>query len=152
MRQRAVLLTAALVLGLVAVPTAQANIRHTFDLRTGTKETKGRARAHGAVTFLGEQVYHQVKVTGRVNDICPADGHSAVLSVSYQFGDGSYIRRYVVDARTCGTAAKTFSFRSRRFKHAIESVGLGLDEVSHDANGVPTDYADSDQTALYPIP
>jgi len=140
----------ALIAGAVASP-AQANLTGSFNLTTGTEQTPGRAKASGHVTFIGGyRPYYQAKVSGSVNDICPGDGYSAVLEINYEFGDGSYRRRKITDPNGCQAGATTFSVRSKRFGKPLSAVAIVLNEVDHDANGIPVDYGDQARKVFFP--
>ncbi len=69
------LATAALAMALVCGASFADTARAApFDISTGTTATKGSARTWGHVTFLSRK---SVRIRGRINDICPADGYSA---------------------------------------------------------------------------
>ncbi len=147
-----VLLISAALLAAACAPSAQANLGGSFHLKTGTAQTPGRAKASGRVTFVGTgQPYYQARVSGSVNDLCPGDGYSAVLEINYQFGDGTSRRRLITDPNGCQAAATSFSVKSKRFKKKLASIALVLDEVDHDANGIPVDYGDQDRQVFYPF-
>ena len=145
-------LTSIALLAAALAPAAQANLRRTFHLKTGTQQTPGRAKSSGHVTFVGTgSPYYQAKVSGTVDDLCPGDGYSAVLEINYQFGDGSYRRKKITDPNGCQALGKSFSIRSPRFSKQLASVAVVLNEVDHDANGIPVDYGDEDRAILYPF-
>lgn len=64
---------AGVLLGVSAGPASSAVDRH-FDVYTSMVNTPGRAHVNGTVRFLSGG---SVRITGYINDICPADGYGA---------------------------------------------------------------------------
>jgi hypothetical protein len=78
---------------------ASANVTAHFNLLAGTEHTPGKARAVGAISYLGPKKFD---ISGRIDDICPKDGYGAYLYVEATFADGSQkLMRIKKDARDC---------------------------------------------------
>jgi hypothetical protein len=124
----------ALACGALAVsagPAAAGATKH-FDLTAGTAQTKGKARGVGNVTFLGPQ---RVKIAGRINDICPADGYGAYIEFKLNFKGGGYATRVISDQRKCEASPKSFSFTTPKFGHRVKSVGVTVIELDQQPGG-----------------
>jgi hypothetical protein len=129
---------AAGALAVTAGPASAGATKH-FDLTTGTAQTPGKARGVGNVTFLGPQ---RLKIAGRVNDICPADGYGAYIEFKLNFRGGGYATRVISDQRKCEAKPKTFSFTTPKFGHRVKSVGVTVIELDQQSGGaIPGDAA-----------
>jgi hypothetical protein len=65
---------------LFAAPTADAAVKRSFDIDTSPGIWDGTARAWGMATFRSGG---RARITGRLNDRCPADGLGAYLDVYF---------------------------------------------------------------------
>lgn len=96
-----------------------------FDLWTSTAATKGRAHGYGSLTFPNAKT---VKVNGKINDICPADGFGAYIEFKVNFSGGGYgVKRYA-DRQTCKKGAVPFAF-TQAFTKKVKSVGVTVIEL-----------------------
>jgi hypothetical protein len=123
---------------LLAAAPATAGAAKSFDLTTGTAATPGKARGVGTVAFVGPQ---RVRITGRINDICPADGYGAYIEFKLNFRGGGYATRVISDQRKCEAKPKTFAFTTPKFGHRVKSVGVTVIELDHDHGDAVGDAA-----------
>jgi hypothetical protein len=138
-------LTLALLAGSIGAASAQADRREPvpFDLFSGTTQTEGRAKAKGRVRFLDNR---RLRVKGYINDICPGDGHAAVLEVEVSYsGVSRTIRRRTHGL--CHGYKRDFDFRTRRFRN-IEQVAVIAAEVRY-SNGLPVERGDCDGIIIF---
>src|SRR4051812_21961583 len=129
-----------LAAGALAAAAPASAATKGFDLTTGTSATKGQAHGYGTVDFIGPQ---RVKVAGKINDICPADGYGAYIEFKFNFKGGGYATRVISDQRKCEVKkAKAFAFTTPKFGHNIKSVGVTVIELDKQPGGlVPGDAA-----------
>ena len=126
-------LTMALVCGASFAETAQAA---PFDLSTGTTETKGSARTWGHVTFPSRK---SVRIRGRINDVCPADGYSANVQFRVLRGKGGspveadYAR---TDSRTCKKRRPLSFDVTRKYDRPVRKVEIDLAEYDYNASPI----------------
>jgi hypothetical protein len=124
----------ALVAGLVAAaagPAAAAPVK-SFDIWTGTDFTPGRAHAYGKVDMSSDV---NVKVSGRLNDVCPKDGHGAYLRATFVLDNGGTRTQTAKDTTNCTNEdGVDFSFQQLTPSHVIVAVKLHLYEYDADKN------------------
>jgi hypothetical protein len=121
---------AACALALAASGTvAEAAQAKAFDLWTSTSLTPGRAHGYGQVTFITNR---RVRVSGHINDICPADGYGAYVELKVNFVGGGYATTVRSDTATCGGGAKGYRFTTPRFPRRVKSVGVTVIELDND--------------------
>ena len=131
------LLTAALTMALVCGASFADTARAApFDISTGTAETKGSARTWGHVTFLSRK---SVRIRGRINDLCPADGYSANVQFRLLRGKGrshveaDYSR---TDSRTCKKKRPLSFDVTRKYKRPVRKVKIVLAEYDYGASPI----------------
>jgi hypothetical protein len=120
------LTTAALAsLGLGA-GAASANVSAHFNLTAGTEHTPGKARAVGAISYLGPKKFD---ISGRIDDICPKDGYGAYLYVEATFADGSRkLMRIKKDARDCDARGTVPFSVTRTLGREIKMLNITVQE------------------------
>jgi hypothetical protein len=133
-------LAAGAFAAVAAAAPASASAAKGFNLTTGTSITKGKAHGAGSIAFIGPQ---RVRITGRINDLCPGDGYGAYIEFKINFKGGGYATRVISDQRKCeAKAPKRFAFTTPRFGHRVKSVGVTVIELDQQPGGaVPGDAA-----------
>jgi hypothetical protein len=135
-----------LTLALLAAAPAQAD-RHEpvpFDLFSGTTQTEGRAKAKGKVRFLDNG---RLRVKGYINDICPGDGHTAVLEIDVSYNDVTRtIRRRTHGL--CHELKRDFDFKTRVFRN-VSQVAVIANEIRYSETGIAEEYGDCDGLIIF---
>jgi hypothetical protein len=130
----------AVTLGLIAVGAAPASAEtRRFDVWTATSYTPGRAHAYGSVEFSGSAA----TVRGRLNDVCPKDGHGAYLRVTFVLGNGDTRQLSAKDTTGCSNAdgVDITLHQAVAAGRTIRAVRLHLYEYDADRNSI-ADTAD----------
>jgi hypothetical protein len=126
--------TAALIAATVAAGStgAAAAGAKSFDLTTAKGANKGQAHGYGDITFTGPK---KVKITGRINDICPKDGFGAYVEFKVNFVGGGYGTTVRSDTTKCGTAHGVAFNAGGSFPRKIKSVGVTVIEIDNTSSG-----------------
>ena len=96
------LLATTLISGLLLAGAGPASAAtRAFDVWTSKDLTEGRAHTYGSVDFVTP---YRVTVSGRLNDVCPADGHGAYLRVTFVLDNGNTRQLSAKDTTTCSNA------------------------------------------------
>ncbi len=96
------LIVVAIALGLVATGASPASAAtRQFDVWTEDSLTAGRAHTYGTVEWFSSSI---VTVRGRLNDVCPKDGHGAYLRVTFVLANGATRRHVRKDTTGCTNA------------------------------------------------
>lgn len=128
---RAGIATASLILPLLAMlPTSAGAVdaRHPIN-RNYSASTKGQpgsaggpgyVRVRGDLTWYGKRTF---AISGKLNDVCPGDGHGAKFGLwtNYKHGPGTF-HHLAKDLDGCDSPATTFSrsfHRDRRIKRVL---------------------------------
>ena len=131
-------LAAPVALGLAtlsALPAEAAARSYSFRVETSYgapagEPYSGKARNAGEVRFTGKK---SLRVTGKVNDICPADGFAAYGAVLVITTNGSRWHRLATDDRGCQYGPRSYA---RSFSPNANVLGVRLyaceEEVSID--------------------
>ncbi len=117
---------------LASAAFADAAQAASYNLTAGAQVTKGKAHAKGTVTFPAAK---RVKVSGTVNDICPADGYGAYIEFKVNFVGGGYATSVYRDTDKCKAKANKYAF-NRAFPKRVKSVGVTLIEIDADTDKV----------------
>ena len=143
MRRTHAIISAVLLAALaVLLPAAPAAARPTtlaaFDLQTigGPPPSDGSARATGTVTFLSKS---KLRVTGSINDRCPADGYGAYLYMTGVWSNGDVIwappRQVAADLRTCDASSTGLPFDEPFQPNATRTIKwIQLNVYEYNAN------------------
>jgi hypothetical protein len=144
--RRAAVIGLTLASLLTGAATAQADRRDPvpFDLFSGTTQTEGRAKAKGKVRFLSNG---RLRVKGYINDICPGDGHAAVLDVEVSYNDVTRtIRRRTHGL--CHELKRDFDFKTRVFEN-VSQVAVIAKEIRFSETGIPQEFGDCDGLIIF---
>ena len=131
----------ALMLGLIAAGAGSASAAtRKFDVWTAADYTPGRAHTYGVVDF---QFGNEVTVRGRLNDVCPGDGHGAYLRVTFVLDNGTTRVLSTKDVTGCRNEdGVDFALtQTVSADHMIKAVKLHLYEYDADRNSL-ADTAD----------
>src|SRR6478752_5183013 len=121
-------LTAGLLLA-GAGPASAAT--RAFDVWTSKDLTQGRAHTYGSVDFEPSRV----TVRGRLNDVCPADGHGAYLRATFVLDNGTTRQLSAKDTTTCANADGVDIWLSLNVPGStVKAVKLYLYEYDADRN------------------
>src|SRR4051794_38514602 len=96
---RALLVAITLLSALLLVGAGSASAAtRDFDVWTSTDLTPGRAHTYGVVDW---QFSSRVTVRGRLNDVCPGDGHGAYLRATFILDNGATRQLSAKDTTGC---------------------------------------------------
>ncbi len=128
----AVLGAAALAGAATGASPATAAGGKAFDLTTAAGANGGRAHGYGTVTFLAPK---RVRISGRINDMCPKDGYGAYIEFKVNFVGGGYGTTVRSDQTKCDTAHGVGYRFTSSFPRKVKSVGVTVIEIDQTANG-----------------
>lgn len=128
-------LLAALASLVLAAPSAAKPIKK-FSVKTTANSSPGVAHAYGTIHFFAKR---KVRITGRINDICPADGYGAYVTFYVNYGQYSNVYRKRKDTSGCENSGKAYDFIVRAPSKVV-SVRVSVSEYDAD-RGVTIDRA-----------
>ena len=133
------LTVSALTLGLIAAGAGPASAAtRPFDLWTAADYTVGRAHTYGEVEFSAPYT----TVRGRLNDVCPKDGHGAYLRVVFILDNDTTRVQSAKDVSGCTNPdGIDFAFGLDPHPREVKAVRLHLYEYDADRNST-ADTAD----------
>lgn len=130
------LIATTLLSGLLLAGASPASAAtKAFDVWTSKDLTQGRAHTYGTV----EATYSsRVTVRGRLNDVCPGDGHGAYLRVTFVFDNGGTRTQSASDTTGCSNAdgVDFWLTQDAPSGRSIKAVRLYLYERDADRNSV----------------
>jgi hypothetical protein len=137
MRRPLILTTLMSGLLLAGAGPASAATR-AFDIWTSKDLTQGRAHAYGSVDFVSS---YRVTVSGRLNDVCPADGHGAYLRATFVLDNGNTRQLSAKDTTTCSNAdgVDVWLTQDVSYPRRITAVRLYLYEYDAQRNSTADD-------------
>jgi hypothetical protein len=118
--------------GAIGTGSATAAGGKAFDLYTAAGANHGRAHGYGKISFVAPK---SVKISGRINDLCPGDGFGSYIEFKVNFVGGGYGTTVRSDRTKCSTAHGVgYSFTSS-FPRKVKSVGITVIEIDQTSRG-----------------
>ena len=106
-----------MLLFVAAAATAEAAPVKNFDVFAGKVETRGDAHGYGYIKWFDRG--RRVTVAGRINDLCPGDGHSGQVWILANYSRGyQRVVAYPKDSAGC-------EGRGKKFKNTSPSLAAG---------------------------
>ncbi|WP_354698308.1 hypothetical protein DSM112329_03980 [Paraconexibacter sp. AEG42_29] len=133
--RRTAIATAALVAAVAAAAGttgAAAAGGKPFDLTTAKGGNGGQAHGYGKIAFSGPK---KVKVTGRINDMCPGDGYGAYIEFKVNFVGGGYGTTVRSDEKKCKARNGVGYSFTKSFPRKVKSVGVTVIELDRATGG-----------------